>query len=290
MRFRTARLAILVGASLLCLTWGCRRAEPPAPVANVVAASAAAVPESPDDPAWGAAPEHVARLIAQDQVEPRLMDLSTPEVRVRALCDGRRLAFRLAWADDTKDDLPEVARFADACAVQLPQVVEATIPAPQMGEPGRAVAIVMWSAAWQAAVDGRGDSIRDVYPNAAVDHYPFEAPPLEPGSAPQRAMATRYAPAVAVGNVMAGPRGAPVQDLIAEGPGTLSRAPSGRSTGAGMRTESGWSVVLVRDLPDGLLPLGSTQVAFAVWEGGREEVGARKMRTAWIPLTLEVQP
>ena len=30
-----------------------------------------------------------------------------------------------------------------------------------------------------------------------------------------------------------------------------------------------------------------SQVAFAVWQGAHGEVGARKMRSAWIPLALE---
>jgi hypothetical protein len=279
-----------VGALVVCLSAGCRQAPPPVPLPEVVVAACTSLPQAPDAPAWEQAPEHVAKLIPQDLVEPRLLKLSTTEVRVRAFSDGRRLAFRLAWTDPTKDDLGGAARFTDACAVQLPQAVAATIPAPQMGEQGHAVEIVLWNAAWQAAVDGRGDSIRDIYPHAAVDHYPFEAASLPSGSASQREMANRYAPARALGNTMAGPRDTPVQDLVAEGPGTIAPKPNGNSTGAGRRTASGWSVVITRDLPKGLSQKSGSQVAFAVWEGGHEEVGARKMRTAWIPLVLKVQP
>ncbi len=286
-RLKSAVVAVPVA---FVLASGCQKAAPPPPLASVVVASCAAIPAAPGDPAWDAVPEYVAVLIAQDLVEPRLLRLSTPEIRVRAVSDGSRMAFRLAWTDDTRDDLPGPAEFVDACAVQMPRVIEATVPAPQMGETGRPVDIVFWNAAWQATVDGRGDSIRDIHPYAAVDHYPFEAASLQPGSAPQQEMATRYAPARAVGNTMAGPRQSPVQDLSAEGPGTLSPVPDGHSTGAGRRTEAGWSVVIVRDLPQALTSQGDSQVAFAVWEGGHEEVGARKMRTAWIPLKLEVKP
>ncbi len=114
--------------------------------------------------------------------------------------------------------------FTDACAVQLPAKVEADLPAPQMGEDGRAVEIVYWSASWQASVNGRPDNIQAMYPRAAVDHYPFQAPSLKEGSVEQQEMANRYAPAHALGNNMAGPRTQPVQDLIAEGPGTLRPA------------------------------------------------------------------
>jgi hypothetical protein len=48
--------------------------------------------------------------------------------------------------------------------------------------------------------------------------------------------------------------------------------------------------VLTRRVPTGLAPGRRTQVAFAVWEGAHGEAGARKMRTGWIPLVLEVKP
>lgn len=271
------------------LASGCQKAAPPAPLANVVVIKCETLPETPDHPTWDTVPECVVQLIAQDLVEPRLLKLSTPEIRVRAVSDGNRMAFRMTWADATKDDLPGPTQFVDACAVQLPSVIEATVPAPQMGETGRPVDIVFWNAAWQATIDGRGDTIHDLQHRAAVDHYPFEAASLSPGSPTQQEMATRYAPARAVGNTMAGPRKTPIQDLIATGPGTLAPVAEGRSTGAGCRTTSGWSVVIVRDVPKGLIPRGSSQVAFAVWEGSHAEIGARKMRTAWIPLMFETK-
>jgi hypothetical protein len=159
-----------------------------------------------------------------------------------------------------------------------------------MGESGRPVQITYWSAAWQAAVDGRGDSLKDLYPNATVDHYPFEAPSLDPGSAEQKAMAARYAPARALGNVLAGPWEKPVQDLIAEGPGTLAATASTASDGRGQRSVGGWTVVITRLLPEGFETAAPGQVAFAVWEGSHGEVGARKMRTGWITLTKLEKP
>ena len=102
-------------------------------------------------------------------------------------------------------------------------------------------------------------------------------------------MAMRFAPARALGNDMARPAsGSPVADLIAEGPGTLARAPENQSTGTGRRTAEGWEVLLVRPLPAAARAVGSARlhVAFAVWDGGRAEVGARKMRSVWIPITL----
>jgi DMSO reductase family type II enzyme heme b subunit len=104
-------------------------------------------------------------------------------------------------------------------------------------------------------------------------------------------MAKRYAPAEAVGNRRVGPRQFPVEDLIAEGPGSLAPNPNGTSRGQGARRKEGWTVVLKRRYPQGLTPKVRTQIAFAVWEGSAKEVGARKMRSGWIPLAVrERQP
>jgi hypothetical protein len=268
---------------------GCRQAAPTT-TPDVVVVSAGSVPADPNDAAWKTAPEHVAQLLTQDLVEPRLMHPSTGEVRVRAITNGSQVAFRIQWADGTQNDLPDAARFCDACAVQLPSQIEPTVPAPQMGEPGRPVEITYWSAAWQATVDGRGDTIQDIFPRATVDHYPFEAQPLEKDPEAQHAMEVRYAPARALGNRMAGPRQTPVQDLIAEGPGTITPATDADSKGHGRWTSDGWGVVITRRLPAGLSAQTGSQVAFAVWEGGQEEVGARKMRTGWIALALRGKP
>jgi hypothetical protein len=155
-----------------------------------------------------------------------------------------------------------------------------------MGMTGNGVQITFWRADWQASVDGRGDSIQALYPNATVDHYPFDAPPLSPGSDTQQQTARRYAPADAVGNRRGGARLLAVEDLIAEGPGTITPAPSTTSRGRGVRTASGWAVVITRAMPDGLSPSSRTQVAFAVWEGSAQEVGARKMRSGWVGLAM----
>jgi hypothetical protein len=263
---------------------GCRPAPPAAPLMDVMIVTADALPETPDDAIWRRTPEFTTALLPQDQVEPRQMQVSTGEVRVRAVAVGDHVAFRLQWDDPTLDDQPGHEDFPDACAIQLPATAEPTLPAPQMGEPGRPVEITFWTAAWQATVDGRGTELRDLYPNATIDHYPHEAAPLKSDPTAQREVQLRYSPAHALGNFMAGPRERPVQDLIAEGPGTLGPGPSADSQGHGQHNGSAWSVVLSRRLPAGWESARGSQVAFAIWQGDRNEVGARKMRTGWINL------
>lgn len=280
---RTLAIAL---AGMALLLAGCSTAPAPTP-AEVVVTRVPTLPSDPSDAAWLKAPEHLARLLLQDLVEPRLLKPSTPVVRVQAMTDGTHIAFRLTWDDPTLDYLPGAARFSDACAVQIPARVEADVPAPQMGEPNRRVEITCWRASWQATVDGRGDTIRDLYPNASIDHYPFDAPSLQKGSPEQKETASRYSPARALGNRMEGPRASAVEDLLAEGPGSLTSAPSTTSKGRGRRGEKGWSVLILRHMPPGLTATTRSQVAFAIWQGSQEEVGARKMRTGWIPLALE---
>jgi hypothetical protein len=272
---------------LIMLAAGCSRS--PRTVMEVVALSRPKLPALPDDPAWDQAPEHVARMVPQDLVEPRLMTPSTAEVKIRALADGSGIAFRLAWEDDTKSDLPGPASMIDACAVQIPEKIGKDLPEPQMGQEGKRVQIAYWRADWQAAVDGRGDTIRDLYPNASIDHYPFEARPLEKGSPGQKEMALRYAPARSLGNARSGPRAKPVEEMVAEGPGTLANGPSFGAFGKGVFGKTGWLVVLGRKRPAGLEVNQRTHVAFAVWQGSKQEAGARKMRTGWIPLVLRVE-
>jgi DMSO reductase family type II enzyme heme b subunit len=278
------RIAVV---ALMALLAACTRGPTAAPSAEVIAVHRAQVPSDPTDTAWRDAPVYTAVLVPQDMVEPRLLEPSTDKVEIRALSDGKSIAFRLEWADPTDNDTPGLARFSDACAVQLPVSIQADVPAPQMGETHRPVEITYWRAFWQSMVDGRADTIQALFPNATVDHYPFEAASLPPGSEAQREMALRYAPARALGNDMAGPRKQPVQDLVAEGPGTIRPSAETRSTGRGTRTEQGWSVILERPLPNGLEPGGRTQVAFAVWQGAHQEAGARKMRSVWVPLLLQ---
>ncbi len=273
---------------VLCGATACRKPVAPPPT-EVIVTSAREVPSDPSDAAWEKAPEYTAALVMQDLVEPRQLTATTPSVRVRAIGNGTETAFRLEWDDTTPDDLPNAARFCDACAVQFPQKAQANVPAPQMGEAGRAVEIAYWNASRQAVADGRGQSIKDLYPNASVDHYPFEAKPLEKTPTSQAAMTERYAPARAIWNLVANVTSAPVQDLIAEGPGTLAPASSATSRGKGVRIPNSWAVVIIRTTPIACAPPGRTNIALAVWDGAHEEVGARKMRTGWIPAVLPGQ-
>jgi hypothetical protein len=277
----------LASAVLLAAAAGC---GPPAAVSTpqeIVLREVPDLPADPRDPAWDAAPVHEAALRPQDLVEPRKLEGLLRRVRLRALTDGRRLAFRLDWDDATEDSVRIPGRFSDACAVQLPVAVSPDLPAPQMGEKGRPVRIAFWSASAQAAVDGRPDDLKTLFPNAQVDHYPFEAPGLEKNHDEQERLRLSYAPARAVGNPAAGPPRRAVQDLVAHGPGTLAPTGPPDSDGRGRRAGTGWSVLISRPLPEGLAPGTRTHASFAVWNGSEGDVASRKL---WVPWTPVVRP
>ncbi len=283
-------LALLLAAvGAMTVLAGCRPAPVP-PVNEVVALRGDSVPLDANDVAWQQAPEYLAHLVPQDLVEPRLLTPSTPEIRVRALVSEGEVAFRLEWVDATVDNTPEPGAFLDGVAIQIPRTIEASPPDPQMGQEEGPVDIAFWRADWQASVDGRPDTLTALYPNAAIDHYPFEAASLEPGSPEQQEAALRYAPAAALGNRRVGPRAQPVEDIVAEGPGTITTLTGDdegpRSRARGMRTDTGWAVVIARPIPAGLAANVRTAIAFAVWDGAADEVGSRKMRTIWIPLSV----
>ncbi len=263
----------------------CRRAFVATPDVQVM--PTAKITLDANDSVWSNAPVHVSKLIAQDLVEPRLMEASTQEVQVQAVTDGKEIAFRIEWTDDSPNDLPGPARFMDGVAVQLPAKIDVNVPAPQMGETGKTVEIAYWRADWQAIVDGRADEVTSIYPNAKPDHYPFNAKSLESNPDARKQAELRYSPARSLGNGREGPRSQPVEDLIAEGPGTLSPGPNQFSKGKGARNGSGWAVVITRPLPAGLTKESPSQIAFAVWQGAHGETGARKMRTGWVNLLLK---
>ncbi len=281
-------MGLLMGALLVCLVGACGKKKAKRKAKEIVVTHRSTLPKAPSDASWKSVPSYDAKLLLQDLVEPRQLKATTQKVTVQAISDGRRIAFRLTWKDGSKNDLPGSARFSDACAVQLPADTHTGVPDPQMGHTKRPVEIAYWRASWQAVVNGRKDTIKALYPNASVDHYPFEAHSLKKRPAHQKAMAKRYAPARALGNRMGGPRTQPVQDLIAEGPGTLHPAPKRQSVGSGRRAGQGWAVVIERPLPVGLRQGHTrTHIAFAIWDGGHREVGARKMRSGWIPISIK---
>lgn len=247
--------------------------------------------EDPASKLWQQAPEHHAHMLPQNFTEPMLTEPGVELVRVRALHNGEWVVFRLEWSDATQDLIPVTGRSCDAAAIQFPVAPNGDVPDAAMGEQGKGVRIWYWKAVWQddaaRAQAGAGDRIASLYPNAAIDHYPYQA-----GEAARAEMEKRYAPAHAASNpIIVRPQGTAVQVLLAEGFGNtrVIRSQSGR--GHGQWVNGRWMTTIARPLRGGaevgdLAMDKRTYIALAIWDGSKAHTGSRKMRSEWIPLLL----
>jgi len=186
----------------------------------------------------------------------------------------------------------ESSRFSDAVALEFPVAKDA---AATMGHPdGGTVQILYWKALWQKDKDVGFQDVQALHPNAYSDLYWFasgEAPyPMATAFKDPRSQA--WLIALSAGNPMAVVgRAQPVEELTAEGWGTLTHQPDSATTAAGMWAAGRWSVVFTRPLKTSdvldyqFQPKG--QVAFAVWQGGAGNSGGCKHWADWIDFEVQ---
>ncbi|MCK9486477.1 MAG: ethylbenzene dehydrogenase-related protein [Dehalococcoidia bacterium] len=256
----------------------------PEPATHVVARRHEGdIPADHQHRAWARAQAWVVPLLVQNLVAPHAPALVIPELRVRALHNGERIALLVEWADDAEDAVDSMARFRDAVAVQLP-VDTATTPGVTMGAVNQPVHIMQWRAAWQRDVDRGRQGVREAFPNSFRDAAPEDLMGEE--------AAQQFYPALVANNPMARrDRTSPVEDLSAVGFGSLTAQDKQTATGRGV-FDRGWHVVLSTPLAAGehktsLHPGLTTSIAFAVWDGGAGNRGSRKQWSNWTDLELE---
>lgn len=250
-----------------------------------------------DDPVsrlWDDAPATRVALEPQRQAMPMRDGVSVPDVEIRALTDGRRIAWRLSWADATDNWFLEADMFCDQAAIQLPLVDNAAFT---MGAPDFPVQIMLWKAIWQKDVDEGFQDVQDLHPNYWTDLYWF-ADGEFPQRVPEDFMRTEardWFVAYRTGNPTANfDRSIPVDELYAEGFGSLTPQEESASVGRGVYDDGRWHVVIGRPLETAdradfqFRPGVRNVVAFAIWEGGDEDAGGRKHHSQWIP--FEVTP
>jgi len=238
------------------------------------------------DEKWNNAYETTVKLETQEMAVPKLLEPGIKEVRVKALQNGKWAAFFLSWDDPTQDLMAQLGRFSDGAALQFP-ATSGELPDNAMGGPpdvASYVTIHQWKAVWQEASLGHIKGIKSFYPNTWSDLYIFEQ--VREGSRDE--MEKTYTTSVAAENPLAH-YGTPVRDLESIGFSSLEFSSEQTSKGYGKWEKGKWNVIITRPLVrgKGSLQTGKIQyVAFAVWNGSHEEVGARKMRSVWIPFQL----
>ncbi|MEW5742622.1 MAG: ethylbenzene dehydrogenase-related protein [Myxococcota bacterium] len=249
---------------------------------------------SKPDPAaavWKSAPAPLSvSLMGQPMVTPRPEATTTSELKVQAVHDGTRVAFRLTWKDDGVDEAGVLGTFSDAAALQFPVGNSDTPPPVMMGGKDQPVHIFHWRAQYQRDAEKGKPTPKDLYPNLNVDMYPMEFHDM--GSLGRKPDDNRdqFSPGRATGNPQAYSKTG-VDEIIAEGFSTSSVQEGHGSAGKATWANGEWSLVITRPLKSEggsvLNPGGKSFVAFAVWQGGKKEVGSRKCLTmAWTPLSL----
>lgn len=224
-----------------------------------------------DDPwasSWDTVPSLRVPLSAQN-IAPPFGGGSIRGVTARAQHDSERVYFLLEWGDTQPDaSVAGNLDFTDASALQFPISADATPYT--MGGPDLPVNIWQWKAVWQSDLEDGFETGADRWPNTFVDDYQQADDPL-------------YRPAEGLGNLNAQrDRTTPIEDLIAEGFGTLTTADTQQVEGAGEWRDGTWRVVFARPLDSGDPHLTTfsaettTPVAFAVWDGGSDDRNGQK--------------
>jgi DMSO reductase family type II enzyme heme b subunit len=78
-----------------------------------------------DDDVWKEIKAYKQPLQEQFLEIPKPKVIGVNEVFVQSINDGKYIAFRLIWKDDTKNDTPSITAFSDGAAIQFP--VQGTI-------------------------------------------------------------------------------------------------------------------------------------------------------------------
>ena len=295
---RKVLLASLVGGSAAWLAGPLSRPAAAQQKASLIARPVDRVPDGPDDDMWRTADILEVPMAPQAVVKPRTYEASTKAVKVRALYDAERIAFRLGWADAARDArIGGVASFRDAVAVEFPANPADGIPYFAMGEAGKPVTIYQWKADWQFSNDRDVD---EENPNMVADWYPFsgrEAGEIAgsadygSGGESDKSFHTSWAS----GSLLANPElhaRTSVEKLLAEGFGTIgSFGLDGQdAVGTGVWKDGGWTVVISvpRAQEQFAFEPGRTiPLAFAKWDGSKGERGGEKAVSTWYFLTLE---
>jgi len=272
----------IVIALAAILAWaGTALAQPPLTAVRVKGVGPITDPAAP---IWKQSrPVNVA-MLPQTVALPHNDRPAIRQLSVRAVHNGGWIAFLIEWSDPTLSDRIVLDNFGDQLAVELPIETKGPPPSPMMGNPGGRVNIMQWRAAFQHDIDKGPPTVRDLYPNAWADVYPDEI--LSASDA------RPYSGALGIENPISRGRASPVLDQMAEGWGTMTVKPDQHALGKGVWKDGMWRVVVTRPLVSDdinaprLEPGLRTFVAFAVWDGGGREVGARKAWASWVSLVV----
>jgi hypothetical protein len=194
-----------------------------------------------------------------------------------------------------------VDKFCDQLALEFP-LSSSDIPSYMMGNKGGIVHIVHWKAIWQEDCEKGFQDVQMKYPNMWVDVYPGLEGYLDRSkriyskdiTAEQIVETHSYGnmPGTYSGNPMSQvKRKEPVEEASAEGFGTLSTQETQQAKGWAEWKNGKWMVCITVPVNTGnvrkAIVKDKTKVAFALWDGGYQNIGGRKHFIPWVDLLLE---
>ncbi len=200
---------------------------------------------------------------------------SVQQVTAQALHYEGKLYVRVSWDDPTADQsTTRVEDFSDGVALEFPSDATATVPSVCMGQADSGVNIWHWRADSDAGVKNPSE----IYPNSLIDGVPFEE--------------KLFYTAREAGNPYANPDVGAVQTLASRAFGELTALSVQDVSGHGVRTATGWAVVFSRKLESTNTDHASfststkTDMAFAVWDGEKDERNGRKSVSTFVTLSI----
>ena len=259
---------------------------------RILATRVEQIPEHPDAGVW----RHV------EAVNLHMMPLwwrdDRPEIlSVKALHDGKQLAIRMMWADESNDRTAiRPQDFRDAAAVEFALTDDP--PFFGMGEKGQFVNLWMWKSERQADLEPAFQDIDKVYPNIGIDSYPnLMRSVLEQPTRHALTLESNpdFITGWGAGNIVSDPtRKSPSEDLSAQGFGTLKAhpMPDQNVEAKGVYDVGTYRVVLRRSFNGSgkysvdLNPGQIVPVAFAVWNGSAGDRDGKKSVTIWQELVI----
>ena len=230
-------------------------------------------------------------LMAQPMVAPRPTSTETNNVKVAAIHDGKWVVFRVKWTDAEPSESTKLATFSDAVALQFPAIESDPPPPVMMGTKGAPVQIFHWRYSYQLDKEQGKKSIEQIYPNMTVDMYPLEYKEKGNYKKATEEQKEAFVGGTAAGNPQSFPKTG-VDEILAEGFGSSALIEGTEAVGKGNWKNKEWTVYIARPLTSKggskLVPGQKNNVAFAVWQGGKNEVGSRKAVTMmWTPVVIQ---
>jgi hypothetical protein len=209
---------------------------------------------------------------------------------VSAIHDGKNVVFRLKWKDTEVSESLKLATFSDAVALQFPVKASEVPPPIMMGGKDQPVHLFHWKYQYQIdALKGK-KTIDQIYPNMTADMYPMDFKEKGNFKVATQEMKDSFVGGTAAGNPQSFSKSG-VDEIFAEGFGSSAVSDSHQALGIGDWKDGEWTVYVLRPLAyenGSRLEAGKkSHVAFAVWQGGKKEVGAMKSLTMmWTPLLI----